>query len=136
MTEKEILSDNNFHHIILSVPKETVEIIMKCKVLCGGDVKTAQGTFDMEAIRQIRNDFCELWEGQRKECPNKTKEINVIPMIPKNTMSINLFCIVFQDGKLLKKEFNYDTEEVRKMRNEYLKLDPDDDFFSYWVLNP
>lgn len=136
MTEKEILADNNFHRIILSVPKETVEMILKCKVLYGEDVKTAQGTFDMEAIRQIRNDFCELWEDQRKNCPNKTNEINVIPTIPKNTMSINLFCVVFQNGKLMKKEFNYDTEEVREMRNEYLKLDPDDDFFSYWVLNP
>ena len=135
MTENEILSSANFEYIVFQIPKNTVKLILDCVILNVDKTQTVRGTFDPEAIREIRSDYIDLTDTTEKNSGIDEDSLFVVVSIPKNIFKLEAtFSIFNNDGITLKHEI-YDMEDIRKMRNNYLKLDPDDSFFSFWELS-
>ena len=135
MTENEILSSANFEYIVFQIPKNTVKLILDCMVLNEDKTQTVRGSFDPEAIREIRNDYIDLTDITEKNSGIDENSLFVVASIPKNIFKLEAtFSIFNNDGITLKHQI-YDMEDIRKMRNNYLELDPEDSFFSFWELS-
>jgi hypothetical protein len=60
--------------------------------------------------------------------------VKIIIDIPKNCVAFHSICEVYNDGEVVKLRGYYGPDDIRKCRNDYLELDPDDDYFGRWVL--
>lgn len=60
MEKERLLDDENFMYVIVSFPKNAVNITFDCDVYNDGEITKLGGEYDTEAIREARNMYLEL----------------------------------------------------------------------------
>lgn len=76
--------------------------------------------------------------GKKKKKSKKytgEQEAIVLP-IPENTVKLKIKAVVLIGDKLKECETEMNVDEINEARMDYLLLDPDDDAFAKYVINP
>lgn len=134
MTNEKLLDNNNFIHVVTSIPSNTVKMVLKCTLFVDDKTLQMQGTYHMMDICHMQNDYHQLKERDENPLTDKSL-VKVIFSIPKDTIHIDVTFSVYEDKEIKEKEDVYDVQKVCEIRNNYLSLDPKDDFFTYWIIN-
>lgn len=140
LTKEELLDDKYFEYIRMLIPKDTIHFKLQCKVVFNdGEPVMMEGEFKASDIRNIRNDYVELIQynhlQEEEGLFDSFPAHPVVLKIPKNTFHICLSLSLYIQEDIVFHKKNYDMEDIRKMRNDYLLLDPDEDFFAFCILN-